>query len=1057
MRSFNKHLKFVLLSMMMLCCGSLFAQQTVNVRGKILDGGTNEPLLGATVIVEGTNIGEMVGVNGEFSLNATSDQWLVFSFVGYANMRVSVADFMKNPVAKLTEESQKIEDIVVVGYGVQKKASSVASISQVSGDDLLVGGNITNVGDALQGKLNGVVAINKSGQPGNNNTELLIRGKSSWNGNSPLVLVDGIERSFNDVDMDEIASISVLKDASATAVYGVRGANGVILLTTKRGSEEAPKVQFSATMAFKQPTRRLKWADYLTSMDIYNEAIANDNDWGALIPESTIAAWENAYATGNYGPYNDVFPQVDWDEALRKDVSVSQKYNVNISGGTDFVRYFASVGYQHDGDVYNIKKQKDFDPRYYYNRYNWRSNFDFNLTKTTQLSVNIAGSMSYRNNNNNSQRNVIQQMIEAPTNVFPIKYSDGTWGDGNSEILNIVAAYSSRGQRRFKSLRTWYDFKFKQQLDFVTKGLSFSAQYSYNTATSTESSITPGGVLGLGGIVVRDRVCVRYQRFYDYANQIVAEDGSISYPYTLERHQDWDSPEEYPIGVSYDALSSYSRRQYYEFALNYNRSFGDHNVSALALVNRQIASSKSGNVMSFPSYREDWVGRVTYNYKERYLAEVNMSYTGSEKFAPSNRFGFFPSFSVGWRLTEEPFMQKAKKVLSNFKIRYSWGQVGSDAGADGYLYLTSYEQSSNQLQLGSSTNVNAPNQYNEGKAPNVTAGWETGTKQNLGIEMSLWNKLNVAVDLYDEQRSDILTNSRTMAFWFGTGYPTLNMGKTKNHGVELELMWRDKIGKDFRYYIGLSYAASENRIVFKDDPNDPEEFPPHLQDKGKPIDWQSRYIAVGNYGTIDDVYNHATVVVGSTTANKVVPGDLVYMDFDGSGQIDSKDKVVTNRMNYPTSTYSLNLGFDWKGLGFSAMFYSPRGQYRDQFSYYYLDFPKQYIKAQPNAKERWTFASASDHGVQRPTPHFSYASLNGESSTYRYVDYSYIRLKNVELSYTLPKKLLQKANIDNVRFFVAANNLFTISNLDDRLDPETSGQDSYPITRSYTVGLNFAF
>lgn len=1063
MRSFNNHLRFVLLFMMLLCGGTLHAQESVTVTGTIMNGETNEPLLGATVSVEGTTTGMIVGLNGQFSLKAKTAQTLVFSFIGYQEVRMTVAEFLKNPVVVMSEESQKIDDIVVVGYGVQKKASSVAAITQVTGETLLTGGNISTVGEALQGKLNGVIAINKTGQPGSNDAELMIRGKSSWNGNSPLVLVDGIEREFNDVDMNEIQSLSVLKDASATAVYGVRGANGVILLTTKRGTGTTPRVNFSSSIGFKQPTRKLNWANYLTTMGMWNEAQANDNSWN-LIPESTISAWEEAYATGNYGPYNDVFPQVDWYDAIMKDVAVSQNYNVNISGSSDFMRYFASVGFQRDGDIFNIKKQDDFDPRYYYNRYNWRSNFDFNLTKTTHLSVNISGNMGYRNSNNNSQRNVIQQTIEAPTNMFPIKYSDGTWGDGNSEMLNIVTAYTSRGQRRYKTLRNWYDLKLRQDLSFITEGLSVSGQYSYNTRTSTMTTLMPGNVLGLGGIYVRDRMAVRYLREYDYANPVVNEDGSVTYPYTSTRFFDSEAPDAYPVGVEYDVLDNYSRRQYYEFAINYARSFGDHNVSALALMNRQISSSKVNNNMSFPSYREDWVGRVTYNYKERYLMEVNMSYTGSEKFAPSNRFGFFPSFSVGWRLTEEPFMAKTKNWLTNFKVRYSWGQVGSDVipgdASSQYLYLSSYTQSTNGIQLGASGNVTAPVIYREGDAPNMTAGWETGTKQNLGFEISFWNKLNLTLDLYDEKRDGILSKARTIAYWFGTGYPTLGLGKTKNHGIELELGWNDRIGKDFRYTVNFSFAASENRIIFRDDPNDPIENPPHMQHAGKPIDFQQRYIAVGNFGTIDDIYNHARMAISSVTPNRLIPGDLVYMDFNGDGQIDDKDRVVTDKLNYPQATLSLNLGFEWKGIGFSALFYSPRGIYRNLFEYYYLDFPNGQQKAQPHATERWTFATANSSGVVRPSVHLNGTSYNGHNlaeNTYRYVDYSYVRLKNIELSYTLPKKWLDKAKIQNFRIYVAGNNLFTISDLDKRLDPETSGQDQYPITKSYTVGLNFAF
>jgi TonB-linked SusC/RagA family outer membrane protein len=726
------------------------------------------------------------------------------------------------------------------------------------------------------------------------------------------------------------------------------------------------------------------------------------------------------------------------------------------------MRYFASVGYQRDGDIYNIEKQPDFDPRYYYNRYNWRSNFDFDLTKTTQLSVNISGNMSYRNNSNNGQRNVIAYTVGAPTNAFPIRYSDGTWGDNNSEINNILAAYSSRGQRRFKTLRSWYDLKFKQQLDFLTKGLSFSAQYSYNTRSTTESLIMPYMIGDFNNTDIRDRTTVRYNRLYDYSKPTVAEDGSISYPYTVTRYFDSEAPEEMPSFASYDGLTGYERRQYYEFALNYARAFGDHNVTALALVNRQIASEKDGNamMMTFPSYREDWVGRVTYNFKERYLMEVNMSYTGSDRFSPENRFGFFPSFSVGYRLTEEPFMKKAKEWLTNFKVRYSWGQVGQDTNNVNAkpLFRSDYTQSEDKIQLGYTGHIAAPKIYREGPWPNLYASWEVGTKQNLGLEMQLFNKLGVTLDLYDEKRDGILTPARSWAFWLGTGYPTLNMGETKNHGIELELSWDDKIGKDFRYFATFALAASENRIIFKDDPNDPNAFPPHLQDRGKPIDWQSRYIAVGNYGSIDDVFNHARPAIGAAAPEKTIPGDYVLMDFNGDGQLNDDDRVVTDQLNYPQTTYSLNFGFEWKGLGFSALIYSPQGIYRNTFDYFYMDFPMGQVKAQPHALDRWTYATANTEGVRRPSVHLNGNNdLNTAENTFRFTNYSYIRLKNVELSYKLPKKLLNKLNMDNVRVYVSGNNLFTISDVDKRVDPETDTQGAYPIVKSYTLGLNFSF
>lgn len=1054
MRHQSMKLKWMcLLFLSLLLSPPLLWGQNHSIKGQIVDAKSNEPLIGVNITVEGTSNGTISDVDGHFTLTATPDAVLKISYIGYREILLKVADLKKDAIISLEEDSKQLEEVVVVGYGVQKKVTSVGSITQTGGNELMKGGSVNSVSEALQGKLNGVVAINSSGMPGDNEVKMYIRGKSTWDNTDPLVLVDGIERNMNDVDMNEIESISVLKDASATAVYGVRGGNGVILITTKRGTDTAPVINFSANYTFKSPTTSMKLADHVTAMQAYNMAMANDASWDKLIPQSTIDAWSRAYAEGNYGAYNDVFPYVNWwDELITG--GFTQNYNINIRGGTDYMKYFASAGYQGDGDIYDLKKNDDFDPRHTYKRYNWRSNFDFNFTKSTKLSINIAGSMGYRNKSidNDSPFN---RILTESTSDHPIMYSDGNWGD--DEEKNPVANMNLGGAKLRKTFQGWYDASLEQKLDFITKGLKVAAKVSYSSSSTTNTDVYRGG----GSADQALKSIVRYHRVYDYANPVVNTDGTITYPMIEDKRLPTSESVPLPPGVTmWDGLDAYTRRFYYEFSVAYNRSFNDHNVSALALVNRKIYDERytenNTQYMRFPNYNEDWVGRVTYNWKERYLTEMNISYTGSEKFARGERFGLFPSFSLGWRLSEEPFIKKSiGKVLTNAKFRYSWGKVGSDAGAKRWNYIQQFTSDGNiTLGTDASGQIWGP-LYHEGDVANLNSTWEKSTKQNLGIEIGLWNKLDITLDLFDEKRKDILMEPQTTSFITGAKFNALNIGSTKNHGFELELHYNDKIGSDFRYHVGFTLASSENRVVFRDDPVN---GPNHLKEAGKPIGHQNRYLAVGNYETIDDVFNNAqTGSINSVAPGQVVPGDFIYIDFDSNGILNGQDKVAVDELNYPLHTYGLNLGFDWKGLSFSAMFYAPTGVYKLLNSVYSASFKSGKINAQPDVMNAWTPETANTSGVRAPALHLTNdGAFNGTESTYRYQNFSYLRLKTMELGYNLPKKWLKTVGLKSLQVYVTGNNLLTWWGGDDRIDPEGE-QAKYPILRSFTSGVRVSF
>ena len=1054
MRHQSMKLKWMcLLFLSLLLSPPLLWGQNHSIKGQIVDAKSNEPLIGVNITVEGTSNGTISDVDGHFTLTATPDAVLKISYIGYREILLKVADLKKDAIISLEEDSKQLEEVVVVGYGVQKKVTSVGSITQTGGNELMKGGSVNSVSEALQGKLNGVVAINSSGMPGDNEVKMYIRGKSTWDNTDPLVLVDGIERNMNDVDMNEIESISVLKDASATAVYGVRGGNGVILITTKRGTDTAPVINFSANYTFKSPTTSMKLADHVTAMQAYNMAMANDASWDKLIPQSTIDAWSRAYAEGNYGAYNDVFPYVNWwDELITG--GFTQNYNINIRGGTDYMKYFASAGYQGDGDIYDLKKNDDFDPRHTYKRYNWRSNFDFNFTKSTKLSINIAGSMGYRNKSidNDSPFN---RILTESTSDHPIMYSDGNWGD--DEEKNPVANMNLGGAKLRKTFQGWYDASLEQKLDFITKGLKVAAKVSYSSSSTTNTDVYRGG----GSADQALKSIVRYHRVYDYANPVVNTDGTITYPMIEDKRLPTSESVPLPPGVTmWDGLDAYTRRFYYEFSVAYNRSFNDHNVSALALVNRKIYDERytenNTQYMRFPNYNEDWVGRVTYNWKERYLTEMNISYTGSEKFARGERFGLFPSFSLGWRLSEEPFIKKSiGKVLTNAKFRYSWGKVGSDAGAKRWNYIQQFTSDGNiTLGTDASGQIWGP-LYHEGDVANLNSTWEKSTKQNLGIEIGLWNKLDITLDLFDEKRKDILMEPQTTSFITGAKFNALNIGSTKNHGLELELHYNDKIGSDFRYHVGFTLASSENRVVFRDDPvNGPD----HLKEAGKPIGHQNRYLAVGNYETIDDVFNNAqTGSINSVAPGQVVPGDFIYIDFDSNGILNGQDKVAVDELNYPLHTYGLNLGFDWKGLSFSAMFYAPTGVYKLVNSVYSASFKSGKINAQPDVMNAWTPETANTSGVRAPALHLTNdGAFNGTESTYRYQNFSYLRLKTMELGYNLPKKWLKTVELNSLQVYVTGNNLHTWWGGDDRIYPEGE-QAKYPVLRSFTSGVRVSF
>ena len=1051
--------KIKLLCLLFFLTSATFAQK-ISVEGVVSDGETVLP--GATVVVKRTKsdaplVGTITDFNGKYNLMVDRDAVLLVSFIGYVAQEVSV-DGRSVVNIVLETESTELEDVVVVGYGTQKKASAIASITQAKGEDVLKTGSVSTITEAIQGMMPGVTAQITNGKPGDSDAlDIMIRGVSSWSSDTePLVLVDGVERGMDDIDPNNIENISVLKDASATAVFGVKGGNGVILITTKRGMiSDRPKISFSANYGIKSVMKVPEFTDYVTSMKMWNEALVNDGQWSSLIPESTIDAWEDAYANGLVGN-SDAFPEVDWwDEMVG--VGYQQQYNLNVRGGSEFMQYFVSLGYLFDGDVFETEKNDLFDPRFYYKRYNWRTNFDLNLTPTTKVSINMAGKFAHRNQagyriDGNSedgwgQSSFFSSLYSGDQNSFPIKWSNGTYGSDASGSGNIYLNMNL-GQRMYKYFDGMYDFKVEQDLGFFVDGLRASGSASYTNESNYQSTIQKyeGGNFGASN-------AIRYSRVYDYSYKNA--DGS--YNYTETRWPD-DETQDTPTYSTYDNIldEGYTRKFYYQIALNYAHSFGNHNVTGLALFSRNqktILEDSSDDTFDYEYRQEDWVGRITYNYKERYLVEFNGAYNGSENFAPGNRFGFFPSVTVGYRLSEEPAVKKlVGEYLNNFKIRYSNGTSGKDgtgSSSDRFAYLQGYTISGNSVNFGTTTSNTSNDLYQEDGIANVNATWETSHKQNLGIEFTVFDNLSGSVDLFKEKRTGILMDVWS-PLWYSIEDATGNVGETKNHGYELQLKWSQKIGNDFRFSVGGTYAMSENRVVKRGDGVYEEEY---LKYAGKPIGYSTAYLVLGTYNSLDDIYNFTTPESASNQAYMVVD-DYIYADYNADGVIDSNDKVAVDSYTKPLKNYSVNLSASYKGWSLRMSFYGVYDVYKKMSTLltsanYYGDLAV--YKTTTDVANDWynqTTASAL---------HAIYGDYSESTSTFTYQNSSYMRLKNAELSYKFSKEVTSKLKIGSLQLYTSGSNLWTWTNYNENIDPEQSGTSSYPMVKRINFGVRASF
>ncbi|WP_345954355.1 TonB-dependent receptor [Mucilaginibacter sp. PAMB04168] len=1012
------------------------AQNSVTLRGTVTDKG-GEPVIGAVIATKGSNARKtMSDAIGKFTIAVPSGTTvLVVSYVGMLTKEVSVSG--NSPInVVLDGETKAMNEVIVVGYGQQKKTSVVGAITQTTGKVLERTGGVTNLGMALTGNLPGVVTTSSTGMPGSEDPQILIRGQSSWNNSSPLILVDGIERSISSLDISSVESISVLKDASATAVYGVRGANGVILVTTKRGVEGKPQIQIRSNVTAKVASRLPEKYDSYDALMIKNriierESIVDPNVWSGYTPKLIIDKYRNPANAEEW----DRYPNVNWEDELFRNKAMSYNTAANVSGGSKFVTYFAGIDLVREGDLFKtFPNSRGYESNFGYNRTNVRSNLDFNLTKTTKFSTKLFGSNGVRqlpyNMADGEQAFWSSAYRTAPDSFRPF-YSDGTYGYFPSAIQDqpnaaFWLAFSGVEKRTATQLTT--DFILQQQLDMITKGLSFRSS------------------LSLDNSFLERRRGINDQNNPAQRKWISPSTGFASYEQSRNTGTQFDFTDAIAWSVApgeVDRAATY-RNVNYQFQLNYARMFGDHDVTAMGLMQRQ-RTARGG---AFPTFREDWVFRVTYAYKAKYLLEANGAYNGSEQFGPDYRFAFFPSLSLGWTLSNEKFM-KNLAFVDLLKIRSSWGKIGDDnLGGARWPFRDAYQYTGN-TPMGSPAIATPYTIYRVGTMGNPNLSWETVEKRNLGVDYSfLKGKISGNVDVFRDRRTDVMVNGGARAipsfYGFGLNAPRANLGEVISKGYEVELRLTHTFNNNIRIWANTAVTHAENKTIFRDDP---ELTPAYQKQAGYAIGQTRTYIDNGFIKSWDDIYGSTARL--SNNQNRL-PGDYNIVDYNADGIIDDKDRAPFGYTSNPQNTYNASLGFEWKRLSLFVQFYAVNNVTRE------VIFPDYQGKSNVVFVEK-PFWYLQDGGGEVPPPRWTVLDAFGGDGTRYYYDASYIRLKNAEIGYSLPTNYVSKLGLKTCRIFVNGNNLLLWTKMLDDRESNFSGDPrggAYPTVRRFNLGLD---
>ncbi len=1033
--------KYHLLPFFLLVFTFSFAQKSVTVTGRVTNIANDSSINAASVQVKGTAGGTITDDRGAFSIRVTLPATLTINSVGYKTQNVVIGKEL-NITVRLESSAQDLDQVVVVAYGTQKKATVTGAIATISTKELKQS-PAANLSASLAGRLPGLTSIQSTSEPGKDVVSLYLRGQGTINGQAPVILVDGVPRDITYIDPNEVESVTILKDASSTAVFGVRGANGVILVTTRRGKMDRPEISFTAEGGAQSFTRMPKFIDAYQWVGIKNQMSANDG----TAPAYSQAVVEHYRLQDD--PLN--YPSIDYEKLLLHKYVGQQRYNLNLSGGTDYVRYFINAGYLDQGGQWKVN-QTAYDPSSYLKRYNFRSNIDAYLTKDKSLKafLNLGGYVENVNSPAGSNPglgfgNAINPLITIyrtpPITPGPLT-SDGRLVvyKNNASPYGEINNSGYVQQTRNNILGS---FGMEQDFEFITPGLSAKFQMSFDTRAVHN---------------------LTENQSYAKYNQVTVPGSngrdSISY---IPANGDKNSTLTPSVSNTFQTYSNF------QFYINYNRTFGKHAFTGLILAQQdktikpQGGDNPSATDFPLPFNLRGLSGRLTYGYSGKYFAEFNAGYNGSEQFAPGHRYGFFPSFSAGWLISGEEFM-KNLTAISLLKIRASYGKVGNDRiNNNRFLYLdNTVIQGGGYVGGGGTLGING-NTVNETYVGNPNLTWETSKKSNIGFELGLFNQLTLIVDLYQSDNNSMLINRGTVPLLNGlptSALPPANLGRLKNKGYEIELNYNKVLNKNLSGLAKLNVSYSQNKIEFIDEAQKTADYAYRYYRTGFAVGQPFGLISDGFWGSQQEITSSGLKFSGRAPR----PGDLRFKDLNGDKIIDTKDFGPIGYTNVPQYTFGATIGINYKNFDISILFQGVTHVAQDYrgwgvFENYESGF---FTERHLNA---WT-ADRAKNGQPIEFPALSASGTNSEAnaSDYWMENTAYLRLKNAEIGYTLPIKWSNKISAKRIRFYANGFNLITWDHMMNKgYDPEVlnstynSGPLSYPIYKVYNFGVNIVF
>lgn len=1022
--------RFVVMLVMMALLGCMqvmaATQQAIqHVKGKVLDA-SGETIIGANVIIKGTTIGTITNFEGNFQLDANLGSTLVVTFLGYEPMEVKVTDDKPIKIV-LQENAELLGEVVVVGYGTQKKISSIGAQSNIKlVSDLKQ--PVAKLSNSLAGRITGLTGMQGNGAPGDNNSQIWIRGIATLGGTDPLILVDGVERSMDELNPEDIESVSIMKDASATAVFGVRGANGVIIINTKKGQIGKPRIRVEYNFGVTDFTKMPELADAAIYMDAANEAYTT-REKDPIFDADKI----NKTLSGE-DPY--LYPNVNWFDELFTNMGTTQNASIGVNGGTDHVQYYVSASMYNETGQLTRDKSQTFNSGLRYRRFNVNSNVNMKITKTTDLKVNVKVMVGDSNKPKNGSSAPFSDAMNMPPIQMPVRYPNGQipWISTGGGLQNPWAELTQTGYDSDVQSKVMSDITIKQNLDFLLKGLSARVLFAYDTY---------------------NRSWLKREKKYDtYWAEGRDENGE------LILNQTNTGGTASPYLTTNGGSSNNERKYYFEAALNYDQTFNKlHHVTGMLMFNLSDKVNLLANnlVASLPYRSEGFAGRFTYSYNDKYMAEFNFGYNGSENFNPDKRFGFFPSFGAAWVVSNENWFSSLSNVVSLLKFRASYGLVGNDQiniGGSRYRFgfLSEMNGSVGGYKFGvPGSYYNVTGGYQVSKY-GVDVTWETAKKFNFGIDLNLFNDLlSLNVDIFKERREDIFLSRGAIPQFMGlTGSIVGNLGVVDNHGFEVNADFNKQFGK-WRLGLKGTFSYNKNEIVEDDSPVKPY---PWMERRGTIVGQQYGFICDGFY-TQEDIDNPDV----AKTAEPVLAGDLKYRDLNDDKIIDDYDKTYIGQGTIPRFTYGFGTTLSYKGFSLGA-FFQGVGKNDIYVNGAFVPFKNGTAKGNllSNITDRWTEANPRQDAFY---PRLNYAADNNKNyatSTHWIVNGAYLRLKTLDFGYTFPAAMTQKLGLSNLRVYALLSNVLTFSSF-DLWDPELGNGSGtkYPNIATYSLGLSFQF